>query len=237
MVLALVPDLTQPTDVKPNLVVSLRSISLLSITNASGVENDQASARPIASDAVDLTSTARKILKVLCDPRLAAALFNAQISMRGKARVPLSVRLSGRVYFRPGGYVEFGNGVALVGNVTPIEIVSYKGSRISVGDHTFINYGASITAYQNVSIGRHCLLGHHVRIVDRNEHGVEQRELAQPARPVVIEDHVWIGSHTIILPGVSIGHNSAIGAGSVVTRDVPANCLAAGNPARILRRI
>lgn len=133
--------------------------------------------------------------------------------------------------------MEFGNGVTLVGNVTPIEIVSYKGSRISVGDHTFINYGASITAYQNVSIGRHCLLGHHLRIVDRNEHGVEQRELAQPARPVIIEDHVWIGSHTIILPGVSIGHNSAIGAGSVVTRDVPANCLAAGNPARIIRRI
>jgi acetyltransferase-like isoleucine patch superfamily enzyme len=237
VVLELVPDLTHLTDVKPNLVVSLRSISLLSITNASGVENDQASARPIASDEVDLPTTARQILKVLRDPRLAAALFNAQFSMRGKARVPLSVRLFGRVYFRPGGYVEFGNGVALVGNVTPIEIVSYKGSHISVGDHTFINYGASITAYQNVSIGRHCLLGHHVRIVDRNEHGVEQRELAQPAQPVVIEDHVWIGSHTIILPGVSIGHNSAIGAGSVVTRDVPANCLAAGNPARILRRI
>jgi acetyltransferase-like isoleucine patch superfamily enzyme len=48
---------------------------------------------------------------------------------------------------------------------------------------------------------------------------------------------VWIGAHVIILPGVRIGHNSAIGAGSVVTKDVPANCLAVGNPARVLRRI
>lgn len=191
----------------------------------------------IVSDDAGSPTTARKILKVLRDPRLAAALFNAQLSIRGKARLPLSVRLFGRIYFRAGGDVEFGNGVCLVGNVVPIEIVSYKGSHISIGDHTFINYGASITAYQQVKIGRHCLLGHHLRIVDRNEHGIKQRDVAPPAAPVIIEDHVWIGAHTIILPGVCIGRNSAIGAGSVVTRDIPANCLAVGNPARVLRQI
>jgi maltose O-acetyltransferase len=88
-----------------------------------------------------------------------------------------------------------------------------------IGDHTFINYGASITAYREVRIGRHCLLGHHLRIIDRNEHGIEQRETPPPAAPVVIEDHAWIGSHVIILPGVRIGRNSAVGAGSVVTKD------------------
>lgn len=191
----------------------------------------------IVSDDAGSPTTARKILKVLRNPRLAAALFNAQLSIRGKARLPLSVRLFGRIYFRAGGDVEFGNGVCLVGNVVPIEIVSYKGSHISIGDHTFINYGASITAYQQVKIGRHCLLGHHLRIVDRNEHGIKQRDVAPPAAPVIIEDHVWIGAHTIILPGVCIGRNSAIGAGSVVTRDIPANCLAVGNPARVLRQI
>jgi acetyltransferase-like isoleucine patch superfamily enzyme len=81
------------------------------------------------------------------------------------------------------------------------------------------------------------LLGHHLRIIDRNEYGLEQREIAPPAAPVLIEDHVWIGAHVIILPGVRIGHNSAIGAGSVVTKDVPANCLAVGNPARVLRQM
>lgn len=181
--------------------------------------------------------TARKILKTLCDPRLALALLNAQISIRRKARLPLSVRLFGRIFFTAGGDVEFGNGVCLVGQVIPIEIVSHKGSYISIGDHTFINYGASITAYQQVKIGRHCLLGHHLRIIDRNEHGLRHRDVAPPAAPVLIEDHVWIGAHTIVLPGVRIGRNSAIGAGSVVTRDIPPNCLAVGNPARVLRQI
>jgi len=178
----------------------------------------------------------RKAVKGLRNPRLIAALINAQVRIRGKARLPLSVRLFGRIRFRADGDVEFGQGVCLVGDVVPIEFVSYKGSRISIGDHTFINYGSSITAYKQVKIGRHCLLGHHLLIVDRNELGIEQREVAPPAAPVIIEDHVWIGSHAIILPGVFIGRHAAIGAGSVVTRDIPANCLAVGNPARVVRR-
>ena len=178
----------------------------------------------------------RKAVKVLRNPRLAAALINAQVRIRGKARLPLSVRLAGRIRLRGDGDVEFGQGVCLVGDVVPIEFVSYKGSRISIGDHTFINYGSSITAYKQVKIGRHCLLGHHTLIVDRNEHGVEQREVAPPPAPVIIEDHVWIGSRVIILPGVFVGHHSVVGAGSVVTKDIPANCLAVGNPARVVRR-
>ena len=178
----------------------------------------------------------RKALKVLRRPRLAAALINAQIQIRGKARLPLSVRLTGRIRFRGDGHVEFGQGVTLVGDVVPIEFVSYKGGRISIGDHSFINYGTSISAYREVKIGRHCLLGHHILIVDRNEHGVEQREVAPSPKQVVIEDHVWVGSRVIVLPGISVGHHSVIGAGSVVTEDIPANCLAVGNPARIVRR-
>jgi hypothetical protein len=112
----------------------------------------------IASDDAGSSITARKILKVLRDPWLAAALLNAQLCMRGKARLPLSVRLFGRIGFRAGGDVEFGNGICLIGNVVPVEIVSNKGSRISIGDHTFINYGVSITAFLQVKIGRHCLL-------------------------------------------------------------------------------
>ena len=118
----------------------------------------------------------------------------------------------------------------------PIEFASYKGARISIGDHTFINYGLSISAYKQVRIGRHCLLGHHTFIVDRNEHGVEHREVVPAPKQVIIDDHVWIGSRVVILPGVFVGHHSVIGAGSVVTKDIPANCLAVGNPARVVRR-
>jgi len=178
----------------------------------------------------------RKAVKVLRSPRLAAALVNAQVQIRGKARLPLSVRLTGRIRLRGEGDVEFGQGVTLIGDVVPIEFVSHKGACISIGDHTFINYGSSISAHELVKIGCHCLLGHHTLILDNNEHGIEQREVVPPSAPVLIEDHVWIGSRVIILPGVFIGHHSVVGAGSVVTEDIPADCLAVGNPARVVRR-
>ena len=57
------------------------------------------------------------------------------------------------------------------------------------------------------------------------------------ARPIEIKDHVWIGGGSILLPGVTIGENSVIGAGSVVNRSIPANCVAVGNPCRVIRRI
>ena len=75
----------------------------------------------IASDDAGSPTTARQILKVLRNPRLAAALFNAQLRIRGKARVPLSVRLVGRIHLRADGDVEFGQGVTLVGDVVPID--------------------------------------------------------------------------------------------------------------------
>jgi acetyltransferase-like isoleucine patch superfamily enzyme len=179
----------------------------------------------------------RRILKVLTSPRLAMALLNAQIAMRGKATLPLSVRLFGRIFSRAGGEVQLGDGVCLVGTVVPIEIVSHKGSHISIGSRTFINYGASITAHHQVLIGSGCLLGHHLRIVDRNDYGLDYRIDKPVATSVTIGNSVWVGAHAIILPGVSIGNNSAIGAGSVETESVPANCIAVGNPARGLRYI
>jgi acetyltransferase-like isoleucine patch superfamily enzyme len=186
----------------------------------------------VPGDCASPQVTARKVLKVLRSPRLAAALFNAQLRIRGAARLPLSVRLFGRIHFLADGDVEFGEGVCLVGTVVPIEFVSYEGARISIGDRTFINYGTSITAYKQVKIGSDCLLGHHLLIVDRNE-----LEVAPSAAPVIIEDQAWIGSNVIILPGVRIGRHAAIGAGSVVTKNIPANCLAVGNPARVVGRI
>jgi len=183
------------------------------------------------------TVSVRKFLNVLGSPRLAAALINAQVHLRGKSKVPLSVRLKGRIILTGDGQVEFGNGVSLVGNVVPIEIVCHKGARVSIGDHTFVNYGSSISAHKHIKIGHHCLLGHYTTLLDNNEHCVEQRDVPTPSAPIIIGDHVWIGSCVIILPGVSIGHHAAVGAGSVVTKSIPPSCVAAGNPARVLREL
>lgn len=200
------------------------------------VDNRRTASRNFLVSGSHLRTLLRKVVKVLRDPVLAAALLNAQLRIRGKARLPLSVRLTGRIRLRCDGDVEFGQGVILVGDVTPIEFVSHRDACISIGDHTFINYGSSILAHKQVKIGRHCLLGHYTLILDNSEHGVERREVRPASAPVIIEDHVWIGSCAIILPGVFIGHHSVVGAGSVVTKDIPANCLAVGNPARVVRQ-
>ena len=192
---------------------------------------------PAAADACRVGISAHKIMKVIKEPHLAVALFNAQLRMRCRTSVPLSVRLKGKVCIRGDGRLVLGNGITLIGNVVPIEFVSHKGACITIGDHTFINYGSSISARERVAIGRHCLLGHYTLILDNNEHDLHQHRMLPPSEPVVIEVHVWIGSRVCILPGVRIGHHSAIGAGSVVTSNIPAHCLAAGNPARVVRNI
>ncbi len=176
-------------------------------------------------------------LKVIKSPRQAGALLNAQLRIRGRASAPLSVRLLGRIRIAGGGNVRFGNGVTLSGNIVPLEFLAHNGARILVGDHTFINYGSSISAFELVTIGRHCFLGHYTFIIDNSEHDIRQHHMLPPSKPVVIEDHVWIGSRVIILPGVCIGHHAVIGAGSVVTKDIPPHCVAVGNPARIVRNI
>jgi acetyltransferase-like isoleucine patch superfamily enzyme len=110
---------------------------------------------------------------------------------------------------------------------------------IEIGDNTRIN-GASIHATERISIGRNCLIAANVTILDSDGHGLlpAERALVNPvSKPIIIEDNVWIGINAIVLKGVRIGQNSVIGAGSVVTRDVPPNCVVAGNPAQVIRSL
>jgi acetyltransferase-like isoleucine patch superfamily enzyme len=165
----------------------------------------------------------------------AASILNAQWRLLGKARAPLSVRLKGRLYVSGKGDLILGPGVSFVGTVVPIELETYTSGRIEIGNHTFINYGSSITARSSVKIGSHCHLGHYTFIMDNNQHDILRHLELPPSAPVIIEDNVWIGSKSIILPGVRIGHHAVVGAGSIVTKDVPPQCVIAGNPARIVR--
>jgi acetyltransferase-like isoleucine patch superfamily enzyme len=162
-------------------------------------------------------------------------ILNAQLRLRGKARAPFSVRLRGRVHFSGCGEVVLGEGVGLNGTVVPIELVTYDSGRIEIGNHTFVNYGSSIAARASVKIGSYCLLGHYTFVMDNGQHDVVRHAELPQSEPVIIEDNVWIGSKAVILPGVRIGSRAVIGAGSVVTKDIPARCVAAGNPARVLR--
>jgi acetyltransferase-like isoleucine patch superfamily enzyme len=164
-------------------------------------------------------------------------VMNAQLRLLGKAKVPLSVRVRGRVTLSGSGEVVLREGVSLNGTVVPIELVTYDSGRIEIGAHTFINYGSSIAARASVKIGSHCHLGHYMFVMDNNQHDAVRHWELPPSAPVVIEDNVWIGSKVVILPGVRIGCRAVIGAGSIVTKDVPPRCVAAGNPARVLRHL
>ena len=165
------------------------------------------------------------------------SIINAQLRFSGKAKAPLSVRLRGRIVVSGRGDILLGEGVSLTGTVVPIELATYSSGRIEIGQYTFINYGSSIAARSSVKIGSYCHLGHYTFVMDNGQHDVIRHSDLPPSEPVVVEDCVWIGSKVTILPGVRIGSRAVIGAGSIVTKDIPPRCVAAGNPARVLRHL
>lgn len=111
------------------------------------------------------------------------------------------------------------------------------GKNITVGKNVFINACCHFQDQGGITLGDNCLIGHNVVFATLN-HGFapEERQSMLPA-PIVVGRNVWIGSNSTILQGVTIGDNSIIAAGSVVTKDVPANAIVAGVPARFIRSI
>ena len=113
---------------------------------------------------------------------------------------------------------------------------------ISIGDGTWINNNfVAIAEHSYINIGRDCLIGANVEIFDSDFHGLNlkdrRRSAFEWAKPVSIGNGVFVGSGVKILKGVSIGDGSVIAHSSVVTSDVPANVVAGGNPARVLRSL
>jgi len=111
------------------------------------------------------------------------------------------------------------------------------GKNIHVGARTFVNFNLTALDVATIHIGDDCQIGPNVQLLTPI-HPVEpqpRKDKLEGAKPIVIGDNVWLGGGVIVCPGVTIGENSVIGAGSVVTRDIPANVVAVGNPARVIR--
>jgi galactoside O-acetyltransferase len=113
------------------------------------------------------------------------------------------------------------------------------GTNVHIGDHFYANFNLVIVDDIDVYIGEHVMIAPNVTITPTG-HPVDP-DLRRPGNqfsiPVRIGNDVWIGSNAVILPGITIGDNSVIGAGSVVTHDIPGNVIAVGNPCRVLRQI
>lgn len=153
------------------------------------------------------------------------------------------------LYIRGRSDMSFGKGFTS-GRFNRIEVFAEGDAGaplLSFGKNVQINDSNHISAIRRVAIGDNVLIASRVFISDHNHGGFESTDpldgpdtppTGRPlvAKPVHIGDNVWIGEGACILPGVTIGDGAVIGAGAVVTRDVPAGCVAAGNPARVLRR-
>lgn len=142
-----------------------------------------------------------------------------------------------------GGPVSLGNHATVIATpdrkvrITVWSDLQARG-KIEIGDFSLICPGVRISAATEIVVGESCMLAQGAFITDSDWHGVYDRSLAiGNTAPVRIGSNVWIGDSAIICKGVSIGQNSIIGAGSVVVRDIPANVVAAGNPAAVMKAL
>ncbi|GKS13502.1 galactoside O-acetyltransferase [Paenibacillus chitinolyticus] len=113
------------------------------------------------------------------------------------------------------------------------------GYNISLGESFYANYNLTVLDCNRVTIGNNVLIGPNVSVFTAGHaiHPELRVNEVEYALPISIGNNVWIGGGAILNPGVSIGNNTIIGSGSVVTKDIPANVIAAGNPCRVLRPI
>ncbi len=124
------------------------------------------------------------------------------------------------------------------------------GKHIFIGDKVIVNMNCTFVDNNRIDIGSNVLIASNVQIYTATHSTKVDERMVQDcpdgqgqeicrtyALPVRIEDGAWIGGGTVILPGVTIGRNSVVGAGSVVTRSIPANCVAVGNPCRVIKQI
>ena len=106
---------------------------------------------------------------------------------------------------------------------------------IRIGRYVLICPGVRISSADTITIGDNCMLANRVYVSDSDWHDVYNRTAFGKSSPVRIGDNVWIGDSAIVSKGVTIGRNTVVGAGAVVVHDLPANCVAAGNPARVVK--
>jgi len=167
------------------------------------------------------------------------AVLRAWWYLRNATEIGERVRVWGRPVIRNRGTLIVGERACLVSNTIPIQLSTESDGKLEIGARTFINYGCSILATKLINIGPDCKIGMDVLMMDNDYHQIDpaKRGVRPPSAPIVLEKNVWLGARVIVLSGVTIGADSSVAAGSVVTRDIPQRSLAAGQPARVIKSI
>jgi maltose O-acetyltransferase len=169
----------------------------------------------------------------------ATLLRQFTIGAGSKVQVPL--RSEGRGTLRIGKNNLFGYRPApMLGSGEVLLQPRDANAVVAIGDGNAFSNNVSMVANELITIGDGCQIGELVSIYDCDFHEINpatRNRSAGLTRPVLIGNNVWLGSRVIVLKGVTIGDNSVVAAASVVTKSIPANCIAAGNPAKVIRTI
>ncbi len=165
----------------------------------------------------------------------------AMIGERPNLKQPLHAVGHGVIEFEKGVNIGFFPSPYFFSSYAYLDVRSHT-SKISIGKNSAINNGfVAIAEHSSIKIGANVLIGTHVEIYDSDFHGINVSDRntskSEWARPVEIEDNVFIGSNVRICKGVTIGVGSVIANGSIVTHAIPAGVIAAGNPAVVIRAI
>jgi len=175
--------------------------------------------------------------------RLARFLWYEPLFRSQCVRVGRGFQMETLPYIHGTGAIVVGDNVCFGGQ--PVFIFGNRGEQlpeITLGDGSFLGHLVILSCARQIHIGKNCLIAGGVQISDYDGHPLqaERRRAGEPTpleniRPVIIEDDVWIGQSAIILKGVRIGARSIVGAGAVVTKEVPPDVIVAGNPARVVK--
>ncbi|WP_279151063.1 acyltransferase [Muribaculum intestinale] len=160
----------------------------------------------------------------------------------------LSIGQGANISIEKESSIKIGNNCDILGM-----LIAKCGSKITIGNYTTIRGNSVIGSAEGITIGNHVIISNNVHIYDNNNHPTPPHERLRlcesgfysdlwhwkhsESAAINIEDNVWIGERATILKGVSIGHGSIIACDSVVTKAIPPNSIAAGNPAKVVKKI
>lgn len=182
-----------------------------------------------------------QFMKALLRAARQAALWSRRVEVSarcGGALLPtdLQIEQGAKIAATDGGRIQFGASTAIDRFATVI----VKHGSLAAGANLYLGVGAVVVARESIKIGENVLIAEHVTIRDQ-DHAIVPTEgqgrVGFTTSPIVIGDNVWLGAKVTVIQGVTIGNNVVVGANSVVTHDLPDNCVAVGAPARVVRHL
>jgi len=167
--------------------------------------------------------------------------YKVYIKRRAKAK---KIKIIGKPIIINKGLIKIGEKTQLISSskfygegISPVSLYTInRNAKIEIGKNCVLQ-GTSIRCCNNVKIGNNVVFAANTKIIDHDHNTDPEKRRLYISKPIEIKDNVWIGYNVLILKGVTIGKNSIIGAGSVVTNNIPDNSIAVGMPAKVIKKV